>query len=42
MGLFSGLRQRNHDWLFKIAERADDVILVSILIGKLSSSRPKL
>lgn len=39
--MFSIFKQKNHDWLFKIANKAE-VILVSILIGKLSNTNKKL
>ncbi|KAF3822471.1 hypothetical protein GH733_007845 [Mirounga leonina] len=39
--MFSGFTWRNHDWLFKMATKADDITVVSILIGRLSSSSEK-
>lgn len=40
--MFSIFKQRNHDWLFKIANKSEEVFLVSVLIGKLSSTNKKL
>ena len=35
-------KQKNHDWLFNIAEKAEEVILALILTGNLSSTNRKL
>lgn len=38
MGVFSIFEQRTHVWLFKIVNKAEDIIPVLLLLGKLSSS----
>lgn len=40
--MFSIFKQKNHGWLFKIANKAEEVMLVFILIGELSSTNKQL
>lgn len=40
--MFCICKQRNHDWLFKIADRTEKFILVLILMGKLPNTKKQL